>query len=661
MAYTQNFVALDGTTFTLNIGGVTPATSPKLSSEPMETQEDADTDMFMPVRTQSGYVRMVAEDNTTWRQFIPSSATAMPVKLYQGSTIRWQGYVQTGTYGTTYPAIYNEFELPLICGLSALDSFDVEVTGPADMVTGPADMVTLGQLLYYIFSKLTGLTYTFYFHASSSTDNDIRAWLDYKLSWRNFLTENGVELTSRFTCLGLLQELCKFFGWTCRTSGAGVYFTAITDGLRNQRWLSCSLAQLQAAFPVFTPVTMKSLTLTDAMFASTDHSEEYIPGVKKVTVSPELNPYDVIMEIPYDDICRPYKYDEPTKADRWKNNSVKSTEVWLLHRGVINYDNAQVKITSFAEQQEGVGVGVPMCYGRFIAFDDNTEDKKKKFSWTKCYECFISEDYGARRSSVPLFSIESQGAFILGDGVLYISGRADGDGYGDVQRAECTLKIGNLFWDGTSWTSTFGTFEIVQKENGIYDRNTIYDAAEYDGWGIPISTPMTGKIYFAIHKVWSNPTQTAYPNGYFPLMDFKIGFVRNGEEDKLNDKEYTANGGSFPDDVNVDTIFSSDKTNTVNAKTFRCQAGYGLVCSGNIVANTIPFGTTQLKPEQHVADLIAAYGSTIRRSLQIDLWTNLTNSIGPDYKVSLESADFYPVAISHRWRDNITTLKIMQL
>ena len=651
MAYTQNFISLDGTTFTLNIGGVTPATSPKLSSEPIETQEDADTDMFMPVRTQSGYVRMMAEDNTTWRAFIPSSATAMPVTLSQGSTIRWQGYVQTGTYGTTYPAIYNEFELPLICGLSALDSFDVEVTGPADMVT-------LGQLLYYIFSKLTGLTYTFYFHASSSTENDIRAWLGYKLSWRNFLTENGVELTSRFTCLGLLQELCKFFGWTCRTSGAGVYFTAITDGLRNQRWLSCPLAQLQAASPVFTAVTMKSLALTDAMFASTDHSEEYIPGVKKVTVSPELNPYDVIMEIPYDDICRPYKYDTPTRAERWRNEPTEPTEVWLLYRGVINYENAMIKITSYAEQQEGAGI--PMCYGRFAAFDDNTEDDKKKFSWNKCYECFISEDYGNRRSTTPLFSMESQGAVILGDGVLYISGRAD---YEDTEISEdhagaCTLKIGNLYWNGTAWTSTASRFKLSMKDNGIENTDTIYNNADYDGMGIPITAPITGKIYFAVDDVFRNQN---YWNGYFPLMDFKIGFVRNGEEDDLNDKEYTANGGNFPDDVNVDTIFSSDKTNTVNAKTFRCQAGYGLVYSGNVVANTIPFGTTQMKPEQHVADLIAAYGTTIRRSLQIDLWTNLTSSLGPDYKVSLESADFYPVAISHRWRDNITTLKIMQL
>jgi hypothetical protein len=403
---------------------------------------------------------------------------------------------------------------------------------------------------------------------------------------------------------------------------------------------------------------MNSLALTDAMFASTDHSEEYIPGVKKVTVSPELNPYDVIMEIPYNDICRPYKYDTPTRAERWRNEPTEPTEVWLLYRGVIDYENAMIKITSYAEQQEGAGI--PMCYGRFAAFDVNTEDDKEKFSWNKCYECFISEDYGNRRSTTPLFSMETQGAVILGDGVLYISGRAD---YEDTDISEdhagqCTLKIGNLYWNGTAWTSTASKFKLSMKDNGIENTDTIYNNAEYDGMGIPITSPITGKIYFAVDDVFRNQN---YWNGYFPLMDFNIGFVRNGEEDDLNDKEYTANGGNFPDDVNVDTIFSSDKTNTVNAKTFRCQAGYGLVYSGNVVADTIPFGSTQLKPEQHVADLIAAYGTTIRRSLQIDLWTNLTSSLGPDYKVSLKSADFYPVAISHRWRDGITEIKLMEI
>lgn len=196
------------------------------------------------------------------------------------------------------------------------------------------------------------------------------------------------------------------------------------------------------------------------------------------------------------------------------------------------------------------------------------------------------------------------------------------------------------------------------KENGIEDTDTIYNEAEYDGMGIPITTPMTGKIYFAVNDVERNQ---GYWNGYFPLMDFKIGFVRNCEEDELNNKEYTADGGAFPEDTTLDTIFTTDKTNVVNSKTFRCQAGYGLVYNGNIVADTIPFGTTQLKPEQHTADLIAAYGATTRQSLSIDLWSNLTSGVGPGYRLSLEGANYYPVSVSRRWRDDVTTLKIMEL
>ena len=657
MAYSQNFTSLDGTTYTIEVNGVTlptGATVPPLGNDPFTTEEDADTDMFMPVRTQSGYIRMQSMDKTTWRSFIPSGAVAEPVTLKQGTTILWQGYVQTGTYGMAYPATYDDIDIPVICGLGALDAFDVEVQGPADMVT-------VGQLLYYIFSKLTGLTYTYYFHASSSTDADIKAWLGYKLSWRNFLSANGNELTSRFSCLGLLQELCKFFGWSCRTFANGVYFSSITDTLHNQRWLCCPLAQLNVTTPTLNAVGMNSLTLTDAMFASTDHSEEFIPGCKKVTVSPELNAYDVIMEIPYDEIFRPYKYDTPTTALRWRNSINDVVDIWLLHRSAINYENAQVAITSYIETAEGYG-DPPMCYGRFIAFDDDMEDDKKKFSWTKCYECFISDDYGNRRSTTPLFTMESKGAVIIGDGVLFISGRSDGQSTSPLAQRDgcpvCTLKIGDLYWNGSAWTTTESRFTLEMKQNGVADTDTIFNNAEYDGAGFPVTTPITGKIYFAVHDVTRNLN---WYNGYFPLMDFKIGFVRNGEEDELNDKEYTANGGSFPEDVNIDTIFSTDKTNITNSKTFRCQAGYGLIYNGNVVADTIPYGTTQLKPEQHTADLVAAYGSTIRRSLSIDLWTSQIGNAGPSCRLTLEGATFYPIAVSRNWRNNVTTLKIMEI
>ena len=314
MAYTQNFKSLDGTTYTIQVDGVTlpsGVTTPPLGADPFTTEEDADTDLFMPTRTQSGYLRMQSMDKTTWRMFIPASAVSEPIMLKQGNTILWQGYVQTGTYGMTYPATYEDIEIPLVCGLGVLDSFDVEVNGPSDMVT-------VGELLYYIFSKLTGLTWNVAFMTGFVTV--VNVWLQYKLTWRNFLTASNNMLESRFTCLGLLQELCKFFGWSCRTAGQTIYFTSIADSGRNTKTITYTLAELTQTATPSTITNMTNVTLQDADFASTDHTEEYIPGIKRVNVDSELNAYDVLLEIPYEDIFRPYKYDTPTETTRWRNN-----------------------------------------------------------------------------------------------------------------------------------------------------------------------------------------------------------------------------------------------------------------------------------------------------------------------------------------------------
>ena len=82
MAYTQSFYGLDGTQYTVNIDNVSPATPPPLAAQPFESQENDDSDLFIPVRTQSGYLRILLTENAhNWKQFVPTGAVAMPVKL----------------------------------------------------------------------------------------------------------------------------------------------------------------------------------------------------------------------------------------------------------------------------------------------------------------------------------------------------------------------------------------------------------------------------------------------------------------------------------------------------------------------------------------------------------------------------------------------------
>ena len=643
MAYQQSFISLDGETFTLRIDGVTPSAALPLSDDPISTDEDSDSDMFMPIRTQSGYIRLLSTDKTTWRQFIPTGATAMPVTLKKGTSIVWQGYVQTGTYGTTWPAIYEDFELPIVCGLSVLESFDVDVQGPGDVVT-------VGQLLAYLFGKLSGLTYKAYFHCGNP--GYVSAWLQYRVIWRNFLDEDDGTLKPSYNCQEILEEVCKFYGWSCRTHGDGIWFTNITDSERNDVVQVFTMAQLANGSST-TFETFSTHALADADFASTDHSEEWIPGCKSVTFNSELNAFDTIIELPDDDLLKMYRNNNVFFSERWKD--IDANEAYNLQRAALNYQNALVKISTYVESAVE---GNPQCYGRLAIFDIDIAEPKLRYNWTVSLDAFRSEDYGNRRSSTPLITFESQASYIFTYGILYINGKSDAKIRG---LATCTLRIGNQYWNGSAWTTTASTFTLKCDNEGIEDTRTAINETEYQGTGIAITSTMSGKIYFAINDVEPNQWGIFVPlNGYFPLQDFEIGFLRHQQDSEVNDLNYTATGGAFPEEITVDSIFCTDKSKTEGDNTMRCEMGYGLLMSNTAVIDTIPYKSSYQKPEQHNANMIAAYGSTIRQVLTFQLW-NSRVAASPKSVITLGGSRYFPVSISHNWRDGLSTIKMMAI
>jgi hypothetical protein len=199
--------------------------------------------------------------------------------------------------------------------------------------------------------------------------------------------------------------------------------------------------------------------------------------------------------------------------------------------------------------------------------------------------------------------------------------------------------------------------------NGINDVQAAGMTAEYDGYGIPVTSVMAGKVYFAVLNVLPLNIVVDMWNGYFPLMGLKVGFIREGEDEDMNDASYTHSGGQFPSVINVDTIFSTDKKKSVNSKTIRCRLGYGIVYDGNgNIVDTITYSSgLLLKPEEHVAEVIGTFESSNHRVLTLDLWTSEIGNVGPDFKVMLGTQTFCPVAVGHRWRDNITTLTLISI
>ncbi len=92
------------------------------AAQPFETQEDDSDDMFMPVRTQSGYLRIVdtgyAADGVTpfnFRDLIPTTDTDRPVTLTDDyGEVVWQGFMQAQNFGSQLFETPQEREFPLL-------------------------------------------------------------------------------------------------------------------------------------------------------------------------------------------------------------------------------------------------------------------------------------------------------------------------------------------------------------------------------------------------------------------------------------------------------------------------------------------------------------------------------------------------------------------
>jgi hypothetical protein len=66
-------------------------------------------------------------------------------------------------------------------------------------------------------------------------------------------------------------------------------------------------------------------------------------------------------------------------------------------------------------------------------------------------------------------------------------------------------------------------------------------------------------------------------------------------------------------------------------------------------------------PEKELARVIAKYGETTHRLVTVNLYTDLVGNVVPTaFSTGLE-VGMFPLAIGHNWRDDVTTLTLIEL
>jgi hypothetical protein len=277
-----------------------------------------------------------------------------------------------------------------------------------------------------------------------------------------------------------------------------------------------------------------------------------------------------------------------------------------------------------------------------------------------------------------MFQITSKQAFVVSDGMLYIDFKChhvsawltEGSlSAVYMPRAVVSLKIGDKYWNGTTWTTNNSSFELPFTSEGAKNNRSSHggiNAPQYNGYGIPVTDTIRGVIEFKIIDAVKFRTLEGQDiNGFLPLMDFKIGFVRGVIEDtKHRGNEYVVKGGRFSNNVNVDLIFASDVTYGPANYERHMPAGVGYILNNSDekpAATVASVDNQNVIPEDELAQVIAKYGEKTHRLIEVNLWSDIVGNVEPTAMSTGLETGMFPIAISHDWRDDITTITMIEL
>ena len=675
--YTISFKSLRaGTEYKLNIGSGDDDIALKGAAQPFVTQEDDDEDMFTPIRTQSGYLRIVDDGSVAgfnWKDLVPLTAFGKPVALMDGSTVVWQGYIQTQTFSGELYGGTQEREYPVICPLSVLEAKEPSVV--------ERDTKSFAYLLWTILSaaQTTGVVEfdNVYFQGGA----DARSWLQTKIDWKNFhSTDSDGVVSAKYSMYQILEDVCTFWGWTCRTQGKDVYFTCADDSTEKD-YLQVTLAQLQnlsgSTGTIISRSNIQTVVSDGDIFASRDNEDYIINGPSRAVVTADVNKQKTVMQF------APKAYENQMDAGGYTWVQGEDDLTGFFTTPIVGALPTSGLTTEELVARSSV-TGSGFCRRQIFESTEATDAEKVDaiVLALKCITNMQSQSGWSLDHQIEIdtaYPMDYTGGSFKFTGSLFTGCKR----YTDGNELHMRFGIGSdrqhaKWWymnpipDGGNiscgWSSTVNRF-IARIEGGnimstaAYHINPLGFLTDVDFKSSTIPAPDSG----GYGRLFIDIIGCGVEN--FTIGDFTVEFSREVTEIPTNvhavrprvmkesrdtSREYTAvNWNQSKDEWSADCIFASDNN---------LEYGYGLLlnATGGYVA-TVPYGNNSEHPEQHLADRVSKYWANSKRKLMTDLRFNLIPAIRPNNLVSMNSATFYPASISHDWRDDKVTIGLMEL
>lgn len=665
-----------GTDYTVNIWkeGTLPSGYPltlKGGAQPFTTQEDDSDDMFTPVRTQTGYLRIVDDGKATdangdevawnWKELLPETDTSNPVTLTDGSgTVVWQGYMQAQNFGGTLYGNPQEREFPVQCPLTALSASDVNSTN--------RELKNFAYIIKQAFDNLPCLSFSSFIFQGGTKARDMLMKI---VDWQNLISEEDGVISGRYDNQQVLTDVCSFWGWTARVCGQSVYFTCADDSTVMPNALVLTHQQLNSlangsSVGDTSETFLSNVSPSGDIFASTNNDDSMLRGYQKAVVSSDGNEADSTLMSAFPD-----SIEQEMEGLNIYGESYGSISVYYS-QDLTSFDSPFLD----GECESGRG-----SFNLMKIMSDGNESNYSVIRIKKSYqqgyipakmETTFQHNFAGNGTTRIRFG-RTPSALEL-RGTVYVHGEKfeDFDDRSGVGRKKMYVCVGigtessKVWYNGTTWGPTKTPFTVTIGNQDDLIRPFYYT----NGQGslkvitglipFPASTESYGFVYVEILGSDDMPENNGQRS--FEISNFAVNMLSDstnktawGEKQRPKSVYKASNSRKMDQEFNADLIYSTSESTGI---------GYGNIINDidHSFMTGYPYdGTNNEHPEQHLADRVVAWGNAAKRKIYAELRADLVSGITPRNTLTLDSPTGHVVSISHNWHDDILQLTTIEL
>lgn len=653
------------------------------SGRPFVTSTDSDTHPMTPIRTGSGKISFITTDGF---QILPTRSNQWRVVLTVDGQVMWLGWLKAESYNQRLHGVNEEVSINVISDTEALKTWSLD----PELGFG---MTTLRSLISECFDHLhlqTGedaLELEFSCDITPEGENFLDIF-NFEVSRFNFFTENEEGYEGK-TCFEVIESICKFFGWTLTSTPGGRMLFSYAGA---NQYSAISYADFKAGGTVGTDITPTTLSF-ESLQSCSMHDQTLEPGRRKISVKAEVNPVNNILP-ELGASASQVKWLHQFTVEYSRNN-VAATMPWRVR--LLEPNSKRITFPVYTptgtidisdvtpENFDRVGI-----YGLFPISHDywagpkedpgssETEDGKINYQWS---DIFLFRSPNTGETNQPLLiakgagncmfknggfeiamNLHAQDSYDVNPGVnINPTGPNTGGVYGPIKRGwqirdggtnnarvTFSLRVGDKWWNGTTWTTERRTPNIVIWGQEAFQYNhekctkTLAMPFHSTHYAIPIDQPLYGELELQIYKV-DYGTSGVYNQCLMSGFDFR--YCEDETELELKDKpiEYSHTVDGWTDSLESVTLdLHSDHENPAN---------YSLLHYQNTPITTIydSLAGVVRRPEEALLDKMIHHFSGARKTVTLNVFES--QDINPRNTISMDGSSYAILATaSTNWR-----------